>query len=77
MLSLTVHKFLLKGLFSYFQSESGLFGFAIYIPPFYFIFKQAFILTALITGSLTAYVFITKKDFSFIGGFLFVGLILV
>lgn len=46
-------------------------------PALYEIFKQAFILTALITGSLTAYVFITKKDFSFIGGFLFIGLILV
>ncbi|RMA97942.1 Bax inhibitor-1/YccA family protein [Hydrogenothermus marinus] len=41
------------------------------------IFKQAFLLTAIITGSLTAYAFITKKDFSFLGGFLFTGLILV
>lgn len=41
------------------------------------IFKQAFLLTAVITGSLTAYVFITKKDFSFMQGFLFVGLVLV
>jgi modulator of FtsH protease len=41
------------------------------------IFKQAFALTAAITASLTAYVFITKKDFSFLGGFLFTGLILV
>ncbi len=41
------------------------------------IFKQAFALTAAITASLTAYVFITKKDFSFLGGFLFTGLVLV
>ncbi len=46
-------------------------------PVLYEIFKQAFMLTALITGSLTAYVFITKKDFSFLGSFLFTGLILV
>jgi len=46
-------------------------------PVLLSIFKQAFLLTAIITGSLTAYVFITKKDFSFIGGFLFTGLILV
>jgi modulator of FtsH protease len=42
-----------------------------------FIFQQAFILTAIITASLTAYVLITKKDFSFMGGFLFVGLIII
>ena len=41
------------------------------------IFKLAFILTAIITGGLTTYVLITKKDFSFLGGFLFTGLILV
>ena len=34
-------------------------------------------ITAVVTGSLTAYVFITKKDFSFLGGFLFTGLIIV
>jgi len=37
---------------------------------------QAAGLTTLVMGALTAYVFITKKDFSFIGGFLFTGLIL-
>lgn len=46
-------------------------------PHLISIFQQAFILTAVITGSLTAYVFITKKDFSFMGGFLFTGLITV
>ena len=46
-------------------------------PHLISIFQQAFILTAVITGSLTAYVFITKKDFSFMGGFLFTGLIII
>ncbi len=46
-------------------------------PALIDIFKQAFALTAAITASLTAYVFITKKDFSFLGGFLFTGLVLV
>ncbi len=41
------------------------------------IFWQAFILTAIVTASLTAYAFISKKDFSFLGGFLFTGLILI
>lgn len=36
---------------------------------------QAGVLAAVIFGSLTAYVFITKKDFSFMGGILFVGMI--
>lgn len=38
------------------------------------IVMQAAGLTAITFGSLTAYVFITKKDFSFLGGLLFVGL---
>jgi modulator of FtsH protease len=38
---------------------------------------QAFAGTALIFFSLSAYVLTTKKDFSFMGGFLFVGLVLV
>ena len=38
---------------------------------------QAAGLTTLIMGGLTAYVFITKKDFSFMGGFLAVGLVLL
>ena len=46
-------------------------------PALIEIFKQAFVITAVVTGSLTAYVFITKKDFSFLGGFLFSGLIIV
>ena len=41
------------------------------------IFKLAFVLTAIITGGLTTYVLVTKKDFSFLGGFLFTGLIIV
>lgn len=36
---------------------------------------QAAFLTITIFGSLTAYVFVTRKDFSFMGGLLFVGLI--
>ncbi len=36
---------------------------------------QAAFLTVLVFGSLTAYVFVSKKDFSFLGGMLFVGLI--
>ena len=36
---------------------------------------QAAFLTTVIFGALTAYVFVTRKDFSFMGGILFVGLI--
>lgn len=36
---------------------------------------QAAMLTLSVFGSLSAYVFISKKDFSFLGGMLFVGLI--
>lgn len=36
---------------------------------------QSFIMTVGIFGGLTLYVFTTKKDFNFMGGFLFVGLI--
>jgi len=39
------------------------------------IIQQAFLITAGITGATTLYVSISKKDFSFLGGFLFVGLI--
>ncbi|PQV63104.1 putative protein/modulator of FtsH protease [Abditibacterium utsteinense] len=38
---------------------------------------QAATLTAITFTALTAYAFITKKDFSFLGGMLFVGLILL
>jgi len=38
---------------------------------------QALGLTTIVFGGLTAYVFITKKDFSFLGGFLMVGLFLL
>ncbi len=46
-------------------------------PALIDIFWQAFTLTALITVSLTVYAFISKKDFSFLSGFLFTGLIIV
>jgi modulator of FtsH protease len=36
---------------------------------------QAAFLTTLVFGSLTAYAFISRKDFSYLGGMLFVGLI--
>lgn len=39
------------------------------------IVAQAAFLTVLVFGSLTAYVFVSKKDFSFMGGILFVGVI--
>lgn len=39
------------------------------------IVTQAAVLTFITFGSLTAYAFISKKDFSFLGGMLFVGLI--
>lgn len=38
---------------------------------------QALGLTTLVFGGLTGYVFITRKDFSFMGGFLFVGLMML
>lgn len=38
---------------------------------------QAFVMTAGVFGGLTAYVFISKKDFSFLGGFLTVGLFIL
>lgn len=38
---------------------------------------QATALTTFVMGALTAYVFISRKDFSFMGGFLFVGLLTV
>ena len=62
----------------------ALFGFALFmgivIAPIVALYAretvtQAGILTALIFGSLTAYVFITRKDFNFLGGIVFVGLI--
>jgi modulator of FtsH protease len=37
------------------------------------IVSQAAVITVMIFGSLTAYVFVSKKDFSFLGGLLFVG----
>lgn len=36
---------------------------------------QAAFLTIVIFGALTAYVFVTKKDFSFMGGLLFIGMV--
>ncbi len=41
------------------------------------VIPQAFIMTVGIFGGLTMYVFTTKKDFNFMGGFLFVGLIAI
>jgi modulator of FtsH protease len=41
------------------------------------IFMQAAILTVMVFGGLTAYVHITKKDFSYLGGFLFMSLFLL
>jgi len=38
---------------------------------------QALILTAAVFSSLTAYVFVTKKDFSFMGAGLFAGLMIL
>ncbi len=63
---------------------AALFGFAlllgIIIAPVVNLYSpntvtQAGALTVLIFGALTAYVFITRKDFNFIGGIVFVGLI--
>ena len=45
---------------------------AIYAPS---VVGQAAFLTCAIFGSLTAYVFITRKNFSFMGGMLFIGMI--
>jgi len=41
------------------------------------IFAQAAVLSLLVFGGLTAFVHVTKKDFSFLGGFLFVMLLLL
>lgn len=57
---------------------TGLMGFlfapviAMYAPS---VVGQAAFLTCAIFGSLTAYVFITRKNFSFMGGMLFIGMI--
>jgi modulator of FtsH protease len=65
----------------------ALFGFTFFIgilfAPIIQIFElsapgivgQAAFLTTLVFGSLTAYAFISRKDFSYLGGMLFVGLI--
>ena len=59
-------------------SFTGLMGFifapliAMFAPT---VVGQAAFLTILMFGALTAYVFVTKKDFSFLGGMLFVGLV--
>lgn len=41
------------------------------------VIQEALVLTLVIFGSLTIYVVVSKRDFSFLGGFLFVGLIVV
>jgi FtsH-binding integral membrane protein len=57
---------------------TGLLGFLFapivntYLPS---VVGQAGVMTVVIFGALTAYVFITRKDFSFMGGLLFVGMI--
>jgi len=60
---------------------TGLIGF-IFAPIIYYyglrapgIVEQAAFLTIVVFGSLTAYTFVSRKDFSYMGGFLFVGLI--
>jgi modulator of FtsH protease len=45
---------------------------ALYAPA---VVGQAAFLTVVIFGSLTAYAFISRKDFSYLGGMLFIGLI--
>ncbi len=62
-------------------SFTGLIGFlfapllSMYEGAFPGIVAQAAFLSVLVFGALTAYVFVSKKDFSFMGGFLFVGVI--
>jgi len=41
------------------------------------IFKETALITGVVTGALSLFVLITKRDFGFLGGFLFTGLILV
>ncbi len=41
------------------------------------IFKETALITGVVTGALSLFVLITKKDFGFLGGFLFTGLVLV
>ena len=64
--------------------NAALFGFAfilgLLIAPIINLYSpntvtQAGALTVLIFSALTAYVFVTRKDFNFMGGFLFVGFI--
>jgi FtsH-binding integral membrane protein len=47
---------------------------AMYAPE---VVGQAAFLTLIVFGSLTAYTFVTRKDFSFMGGILFVGILTV
>lgn len=47
---------------------------AIYAPK---VVGQAAFLTTIVFGSLTSYVFVTRKDFSFMGGIVFVGMLTV
>ena len=41
------------------------------------IFKETVLITGAVTGTLSLFVLITKKDFGFLGSFLFTGLVLV
>ncbi|MDX1972378.1 MAG: Bax inhibitor-1 family protein [Candidatus Sumerlaeia bacterium] len=47
------------------------------LGPGLLVVSQAAALTFLAMGLLTAYVFISKQDFNFLGGFLFVGMIMM
>ncbi|MBN2725256.1 MAG: Bax inhibitor-1 family protein [Deltaproteobacteria bacterium] len=66
--------------FIYALLEGGVLGIAAKIyaaAGLSYIFLQAAILTTLVFGGLTAYAHISKKDFSFLGGFLFVAVLLL
>lgn len=54
----------------------GLVGYAVNVGGLV-ILAQALGLTVVVMGSLTAYAFISRTDFSFMGGFLFAGLMVV
>ena len=41
------------------------------------IFKETALITGAVTGTLSLFALVTKKDFGFLGGFLFTGLILI
>lgn len=67
----------LIGLFGFTALIGFLFGpiLAMYDRSAPGIVSQAAVMSAVVFGSLTAYVFVTRKNFQFIGGFLFVGMV--